>query len=48
MSSGRTSPWFPGFSIYRQSLHGDWTAALDELRRDLTANHGAGRESNSA
>ena len=33
--SGRQSPWFPGFSIYRQSLQGRWNAALVELARDL-------------
>ncbi|MEN3352510.1 MAG: hypothetical protein V7640_668 [Betaproteobacteria bacterium] len=43
MSSGRASPWFPGFTIYRQSLQGDWTAALEELRRELNANYGANR-----
>ena len=26
MNHARTSPWFPGFSIYRQSLRGDWDA----------------------
>lgn len=35
MDSGRASPWFPGFRIYRQSLRGDWRAALAELKRDL-------------
>jgi hypothetical protein len=43
MSSGRASPWFPGFTIYRQSLQGDWTAALEELRRDLAAHYGVNR-----
>jgi tetratricopeptide (TPR) repeat protein len=41
MHSGRESPWFPGFTLYRQSLQGDWTAALEALRRDLLANYGA-------
>ncbi len=35
MNHARTSPWFPGFSVYRQSLRGDWNAALAELKRDL-------------
>jgi len=35
MAAGKTSPWFPGFAIYRQNGEGDWRAALDELRRDL-------------
>jgi len=33
--SGRASPWFPGFRIYRQSLQGRWDPALRELGRDL-------------
>jgi len=35
LRAGRESPWFPGFAIYRQSLDGDWHAALDALRQDL-------------
>lgn len=35
MASGSSSPWFPGFSLYRQSLDGDWDAALTSLRRHL-------------
>jgi tetratricopeptide (TPR) repeat protein len=35
MDEGKTSPWFPGFPIYRQSPRGDWTTALAELKRDL-------------
>jgi hypothetical protein len=42
MHAGRASPWFPGFDIYRQSVRGDWTAALAALRHDLTANFPAG------
>jgi tetratricopeptide (TPR) repeat protein len=34
MRSG-SSPWFPGFSVYRQGLQGDWTAALAALQADL-------------
>jgi tetratricopeptide (TPR) repeat protein len=37
MHSGPSSPWFPGFSIYRQSLQGDWGPALAALGRDLAA-----------
>ena len=35
MAAGASSPWFPGFHIYRQSQQGDWTAALAELKSDL-------------
>jgi len=35
MASGDSSPWFPGFCLYRQSLDGDWRAALAALRSDL-------------
>jgi len=35
MHSGRSSPWFPGFKIYRQGLDGDWSRALARLARDL-------------
>lgn len=35
MASGAASPWFPGFSIYRQSPRGDWDAALAALKQDL-------------
>ena len=35
MAAGRTSPWFPGFPLYRQANDGDWHAALDTLTRDL-------------
>ncbi|MGZ5225943.1 MAG: tetratricopeptide repeat protein [Burkholderiales bacterium] len=48
MHSGRTSPWFPGFKIYRQSLNGDWTAALTSLKQDLAANFAKPIQSNSA
>jgi hypothetical protein len=36
MHSGKASPWFPGFSIYRQSLDGDWSDALSALKGDLS------------
>lgn len=35
MASGSNSPWFPGFTVYRQGNNGDWGAALDALSRDL-------------
>ncbi len=35
LHAGRSSPWFPGSAIYRQSPRGDWNAALAELKRDL-------------
>jgi Flp pilus assembly protein TadD len=37
-SSGDVSPWFPGFSIYRDA--GDWGAALERLCADLAQAHG--------
>ena len=48
LQSGRASPWFPGFSLYRQSLQGDWSRALNALERDLGANSVARRQSNPA
>ena len=36
MASG-SSPWFPGFGIYRQALNGRWEDALTALRRDISA-----------
>jgi tetratricopeptide (TPR) repeat protein len=48
MQSGKTSPWFPGFSIYRQSLNADWTRALSALKSDLEVNYGPLARSNSA
>jgi len=35
MAAGSSSPWFPGFSVYRQSLDADWSAALSRLHDDL-------------
>ena len=37
MAAGKRSPWFPGFTIYRQNGDGDWSAAMRELQRDMTA-----------
>jgi len=35
MSAGDASPWFPGFSLYRQDNDGGWQEAWDRLKRDL-------------
>ena len=40
MNSGSESPWFPGFTVYRQSLQGDWSSALGALERDLIVRFG--------
>ena len=40
MAAGSTSPWFPGFSLYRQSHEGDWSAALAKLHDDLKTLYG--------
>jgi len=37
MHAGSQSPWFPGFSVYRQSAQGDWRVALATLGNDLRA-----------
>lgn len=47
MQSGCSSPWFPGFSIYRQSLQGGWSGALARLAADLEANHRPAGRSNA-
>ena len=38
MAAG-TSPWFPGFGIYRQTFDGRWDDALAALQRDLAGRH---------
>jgi len=35
LALGHASPWFPQFTVYRQSLRGDWSDALRTLARDL-------------
>ena len=35
MAEGRESPWFPGFSVYRQWYDGNWDSTLQELENDL-------------
>lgn len=37
MHGRRRSPWFPDFPVYRQSIQGDWRAALEALGADLAA-----------
>lgn len=36
-TAGTASPWFPGFSLYRQSAAGDWSEAIRQLGADLVA-----------
>ena len=38
MRCGRSSPWFPGFCVYRQSLSGGWVDAYTDLNHDLHVN----------
>ncbi len=35
MAEGRESPWFPGFTVYRQRYDGSWGEALAALRQNL-------------
>lgn len=35
MAEGLVSPWFPGFTLYRQQSCGDWRPALAALRQGL-------------
>jgi hypothetical protein len=37
MASGDESPWFPGFRVYRQNTHGEWSAALQRIANDMSA-----------
>lgn len=34
-TSGNTSPWFPGFTVYRQEIDGSWDKGLNQLKNDL-------------
>jgi len=36
-AAGMRSPWFPGFTLYRETAAGGWEGALDRLRGDLQA-----------
>jgi len=35
MAEGKESPWFPGFTVYRQGYEGGWDRAFAELAVDL-------------
>lgn len=35
MAEGKESPWFPGFSVYRQGYDGNWNKTFAELAADL-------------
>ena len=35
MAKGDTSPWFPGFTVYRQRRDGGWGDAGEALARGL-------------
>ena len=35
MAEGRESPWFPGFSVYRQGYDGSWEGAFARLNQDM-------------
>ncbi|MDH5259089.1 MAG: tetratricopeptide repeat protein, partial [Gammaproteobacteria bacterium] len=37
MTEGSSSPWFPGFGIYRQLVDGDWQRSVDELIKKLAS-----------
>jgi len=37
MREGSESPWFPGFTLYRQQPDGNWAPALARLRANLSA-----------
>jgi hypothetical protein len=47
MRCGKSSPWFPGFGIYRQSLQGNWIDAYTALNHDLHMNCASGAGSNT-
>jgi hypothetical protein len=34
-AAGKSSPWFPGFTLYRAAQQTGWDAALVELQQDL-------------
>ena len=41
MNAGSTTPWFPGFTVYRQRPVTGWQQPLAELGSDLVATYGA-------
>lgn len=38
MTSGAESPWFPGYTVYRQRVDGGWDDALEALASGLQSN----------
>jgi ADP-heptose:LPS heptosyltransferase len=32
---GRTTPWYPSVTVYRQQQFRDWTSVFEEVRKDL-------------
>ena len=34
---GRTSPWYPSLSLYRQKVSGNWTATMQDVAADLSS-----------
>ncbi len=40
MAEGNESPWFPGFSVYRQGYDGSWEETFDMLGADLNRVYG--------
>jgi tetratricopeptide (TPR) repeat protein len=43
MAAGDSSPWYPGFRVYRQRADGDWSAAMQRLANDLANGDGGSR-----
>ncbi len=41
MAEGKESPWFPGFTVYRQEYNGGWEAAFGALATDLRHSFGS-------
>jgi tetratricopeptide (TPR) repeat protein len=35
MATGDSSPWFPGFTLYRKDPNGNWDKALEQLKRHI-------------
>ena len=35
MASGTTSPWYPSLRLFRQSVPGDWTSLIHQVREEL-------------
>ncbi len=43
MAEGKESPWFPGFTVYRQGYDQSWEQAFTALQRDLRDTFGESR-----